>query len=197
MMLGGGCGSSSPGPGGPAGGPLMGALDTHCSDGDGGVTARQIGMCQTPGGVTDAAAPDDGGAPVSDYGETMFNAEGNDDDCKYHVVWTSTPVRENTSVTFTVTLTKLTDMTPATGAGMRAEVYLNDTHPAQPPKQATEAAGGKYTLGPVKFDTPGNWTIRFHFFEDCDDTPEDSPHGHAAFYVHVPDPKATDAGAAD
>jgi hypothetical protein len=196
MMLGGGCGSSS-GPGGPVGGPVTGALDTHCSDGDGGVTAQVIGMCQTPGGATDAAAPDDGGAPVSDYGETMYNAEGNDDDCKYHVVWTSTPVRENTGVTFTVTLTKLADMTPATGAGVRAEVYLNDTHPAAPPKQATEAAGGKYTLGPVKFDVPGDWTVRFHFFEDCDDAPEDSPHGHAAFFVRVPDPKATDAGAAD
>jgi hypothetical protein len=175
----------------------MGALDTHCQDASGAVVAQPIGMCMTAGGDTDAGQPDDAGAPVSDYGETMYNAEGNDDDCKYHVVWTSTPVRENTGVTFTVTLTNLTDMTPVSGAGMRAEVYLNDTHPAAPPKQATEAAGGKYTLGPVTFDAPGNWTVRFHFFEDCDDAPEDSPHGHAAFLVHVPDPKATDAGTAD
>ena len=39
----------------------------------------------------DAAAPEpDGGAPTSDYGETLFNAEGDDDDCKYHVKWTAT-----------------------------------------------------------------------------------------------------------
>jgi hypothetical protein len=118
----------------------------------------------------------------------MYNADGDDDDCKYHVSWTSTPVRENTNVTFNVTLTKLADMTPATGASLRAEVYLNDTHPAQPPPVAKESSGGQYSLGPIKFDAPGDWTVRFHFFEDCNDTQPDSPHGHAAFFVRVPDP---------
>jgi hypothetical protein len=74
-------------------------------------------------------------------------------------------------------------------------VFLTDTHPAQPPGEATEAAGGKYTVGPIKFDAPGNWTVRFHFYEECSDVPEDSPHGHAAFFVHVPDPSGTDAAA--
>jgi hypothetical protein len=148
-----------------------------------------VGECVTDTGGTDAAAPEeDGGAPTSDYGDTMFNAEGNDDDCKYHVKWTSTAIRQGTGVTFTVTLTKLADMTPATGAGVRAEVYLTETHPAAPPPAATESAGGNYKVGPITFDSPGDWTVRFHFYEQCNDAPEDSPHGHAAFFVHVPLP---------
>jgi hypothetical protein len=172
-----GCSSTS-GPSGPVGGPVAGALDAHCS----GMDPVVIGACMMGGGASDA------GAPTIDYGDTMYNAAGDDDDCKYHVVWTSTPVRENTNVTFDVTLTKLADMTPATGAGLRAEVYLNDTHPAEPPPVAKESSGGKYALGPIKFDAPGDWTVRFHFFENCDDAPADSPHGHAAFFVRVPDP---------
>jgi hypothetical protein len=41
-------------------------------------------------------------------------------------------------------------------------------------------------VGPIVFDQPGKWVVRFHFFENCDDLVEDSPHGHAAFYVQVP-----------
>jgi len=181
-LIGVGCSSNST-PSGPVGGPVMGALDTHCS----GMDPTVVGMCMMGGAVPD------GGAPTVDYGETMFNAEGDDDDCKYHVSWTSTPVRENTKVTFTVKLTKLADMTTATGAGVRAEVYLNDTHPAVPPPQATESPAGTYKLGPILFDAPGMWTVRFHFYEACDDGPADSPHGHAAFYVGVPNPDS-DAG---
>jgi hypothetical protein len=187
-----GCSSNGGGPTGPEGGPVTGALDMHCRDADGGVTAVVVGACM-PGGETDAGEPPDGGA-VSEYGATLFNAEGDDDECKYHVKWTATPIRQNTNVTFTVTLTKLADMTAATEAGMHAEVFLNDTHPAQPPPEATESGGGTYKLGPVRFDAPGDWTVRFHFYEDCNDVPENSPHGHAAFFVRVPNP-ASDGGA--
>jgi hypothetical protein len=181
-----GC-SSDTGPTGPTGGPVTGALDTHCKDADGGVVATVVGECMTGSEPADAAAPDpDAGAPTSDYGETLFNAEGDDDDCKYHVKWTATAIRANSSVSFDVTLTKLADMSPATGAGVRAEVFLTETHPAAPPPAATESAGGKYTVGPIKFDAAGDWTVRFHFYENCNDAPEDSPHGHAAFFVHVP-----------
>jgi hypothetical protein len=183
-LLGSACSSSS-GPSGPVGGPVSGALDTHCS----GVDPTVIGMCQMgTGGDADAGAP-----PTVDYGETLYNAEGDDDDCKYHVSWTSTPVRENTGVTFSVVVTKLADMTPATGANTRAEIFLTDTHPAAPPPAASESPAGTYKVGPIKFDAPGDWTVRFHFYENCDDAPEDSPHGHVAFFVHVPDPTA-DAG---
>jgi hypothetical protein len=182
-LLVGGCSSNSTGPSGPAGGPVMGALDMHCS----GMDPTVVGVCMMGG------EPSDAGAPTIDYGPTMFNAAGDDDDCKYNVTWTSTPVRENTNVTFTVVLTKLADMTVATGAKTRAEVYLNDTHPAAPPPEASESPPGTYKVGPIKFDAPGDWTVRFHFFEDCDDAPADSPHGHAAFFVRVPDP-SSDAG---
>jgi hypothetical protein len=175
-LFGGGCSSS---PGGPTGGPVTGALDTHCKDADGGVMATPIGICMTGGG------PPDGGAVV-EIGETLFNAEGDDDDCKYHVKWTATAIRQNTDVAFTVTLTKLADGTTATGAGINTEVYLSDTHPGPVPPTATESAGGNYKVSPIRFDAAGDWTVRFHFFEDCDDAPADSPHGHAAFFVHVP-----------
>lgn len=184
-----GCSSDNHDGSGPTGGPVMGALDTHCNGADGGVMATVVGECLTGSEPTDAAAPEpdpDGGAPTSDYGETLFNAEGDDDDCKYHVQWTATAIRAHSNVNFDVTLTKLADMTPATGAGVRAEIFLTDTHPAAPPPAATESAGGKYTVGPIKFDAAGDWTVRFHFYETCNDAPEDSPHGHAAFFVHVP-----------
>ena len=182
--------SSSSSPSGPVGGPVAGPPDMHCRDATGNITATVIGQCMMGGGVPD------GGAGVSDYGDTLNNAEGDDDDCKYHVVWTSTPVRENTGVTFTLTLTKLADGSAATGAGVRGEVFLNDTHPAAPTPQATESSGGTYKLGPITFDMPGDWTVRFHFFENCDDAPADSPHGHAAFLVYVPDPSGNADGAA-
>jgi len=71
-------GCSSDNNSGPVGGPVSGALDTHCRDADGGVTATVVGACMT--GATAAALDPDGGAP-SDYGETLYNAEGDDDDC--------------------------------------------------------------------------------------------------------------------
>jgi hypothetical protein len=179
-----GCGSDN---NGPTGGPVTGALDTHCKDVDGGVIATVVGECMMGTEPVDAAAPEpDGGAPTSDYGDTLFNGEGDDDDCKYHVKWTATAIRAKSNVTFDVTLTKLADMTPATGAGVRAEIFLTETHPAAPPPAATESAGGTYAVGPINFDTAGDWTVRFHFYESCNDAPEDSPHGHAAFFVHVP-----------
>jgi hypothetical protein len=179
LLLGGACSSS---PGGPTGGPVMGALDTHCKDADGGVMATVIGACMPLG----TGAPD--GGVISEYGPTLYNAEGDDDDCKYHVKWTATAIRQNADVAFTVTLTRLADGAPATGAGINAEVYLSDTHPGPPPPTATESAGGVYKVSPIRFDSPGDWTVRFHFFEDCDDVPKDSPHGHAAFFVRIPSP---------
>ena len=128
----------------------------------------------------------------------MDGSEGNDDDCKYHVSWTSTPIAENQDVSFTVTANYLADGMPSsactncpvTGLNTQnfyAEVYLNDTHPAPPTNEVvTPGAAGTYTIGPIQFDAPGKWTVRFHLFELCSDVTDDSPHGHAAFYVDVP-----------
>ena len=199
------CGSSGPEmPTGPAGGAVAGVVDMHCV----GPTGLEITQAtdQTkcmfrppPDAAVDAhvalpdaapgtpdAGPDAG--PVSDYGPTMFNQAGDDDDCKYHVSWTSTPIYENTDITFTMTATTLVDPGPVTGdVGPIIEAFLSDTHPAPDTNQhAVETAPGVYTIGPIQFDAPGMWTVRFHLFEQCFDLIAQSPHGHAAFYVNVP-----------
>jgi hypothetical protein len=171
------CGSSSGGSG-PTGGPVSGALDTHCSLGDGGVRAQVVDLSTCHANVPP-------GTP--DYGPTLYNSEADDDDCKYHVKFTETPVRRNENVTFTVTAATKADGLPATGANIDAEVFLNDTHPApNSGQQTSEKPGGVYQVGPIKFDAAGRWTVRFHLHEDCQDSTDDSPHGHVAFYIDVP-----------
>jgi len=183
------CTSSSGGTTGKVGGAVVGTQDAHCS-GKPAVTVDPM-ACMPPmtdAGAGDAVAdamPTDGGTS-NPYGDTMFNAEGDDDDCKYHVKWTSTPVQQGTDVTFNVTMTYKKDGTPVRMSPQRAEVFLNDTHPAPNSSQkGSETSPGVYAVGPIRFDATGRWTVRFHFHEECDDS-ETSPHGHAAFYVDVP-----------
>jgi len=122
---------------------------------------------------------------MSPYGDTMYNAGGDDDDCKYHVTWTATPVCQGPDVTFSLELVAIADGSPASGANPRLEAFLNETHPAlDTDEQSRETSAGNYSVGAVQFDASGRWTVRFHFFETCSDGP-DSPHGHAAFYVDV------------
>jgi hypothetical protein len=189
---------TSSGDAGPAGGPVTGAQDVHCSADGGTSQAVSAASCHPgdAGAPADAGATDGGGGGV-EYGATEFNAEGDDDDCKYHVKWTATPVRQGSDVTFTVTVTTKdgnAPMRPLPGEGtggiypVRAEVFLNDTHPAPNSTQssAETSTQGTYTVGPIRFDASGQWTVRFHFHESCEDTLDDSPHGHAAFFVQVP-----------
>ncbi|HLK92006.1 MAG TPA: hypothetical protein VKZ18_19095 [Polyangia bacterium] len=209
-LTGAGCSSSNSGSGGsdtPAG-VVIGPLDSHCNTAtDGGLAVQSIGVCEvldptlvpsstascdvtfdTGGGSggTDAGATD-GGTASSDYGPTMYGSAGNDDDCKYFISWTATPIKENADTTFTVTALRLADMKPATCAGVRPDVSLSLTHGVAAPKNpSTETSPGIYQVGPIKFDAPGIWTVRFHLYEECDDGQADSPHGHAAFYVQVP-----------
>jgi YtkA-like len=175
-------GGSSGSGGACTGGPVTGPADTHC-----GATKTATGICQTDVPAADAGPSGDAGPPTSDYGDTMVGTEADDDDCKYHVKYTVTPVCDAAGATFTVTVTTTTDGKPVTGASARIEAFLDDTHlsPSFNPK-STEKAGGVYDIGPVKFDKPGKWTVRFHFFETCADEPADSPHGHAAFFINVP-----------
>jgi hypothetical protein len=175
--------SDGGGDAGPAGGPVTGAADTHCIV-DGGTTKAETDPASCH---PDAAAVTDAGGGGSDYGETMNNASGLDDDCKYSISWTATPIHQNTDVFFTVVAKTTVDDQPATGAKIVSEVFLNDTHPspsADPP--VVEDPPGTYKSGPIRFDAPGKWTIRFHLHEDCSDREETSPHGHAAFFVQVP-----------
>ena len=194
----GGCSSKdAPAPTGPTGGPVSGPADTHCG------TLKQATSDAACRPTTDAgvdapsdAAPSDaasdagdeagGGDPGDEYGATLFNAEGEDDQCKYHASFTSDPIRRDTGVFFTVTAETLVGGKPILAAKPRAEVFLDDTHPAPNTDQVPVAvADGVYKVGPIRFDAAGKWTVRFHFYEDCFDGSE-SPHGHIAFFVNVP-----------
>jgi hypothetical protein len=172
-----GSGPSCPNPGG----AKQGAPDDHCTDDAGApiVTTISQSSCNVP--------PPDGGAKPADYGPTLNGSVGDEDDCKYHLAWTSTPVCQGDGVTFTVVVTNKADGTPLTGADMGTEVFLSVLHPGPTPfVKATEGPPGTYVTTPAKFDQSGDWTVRFHFFESCTDTRGDSPHGHAAFFIHVP-----------
>src|SRR5437868_5310785 len=164
---------------GPTGGPVAGAADTHCTLPDGGTQAQPISLA--------SCTPTGGDAGVIDYGETEFNAEGDDDDCKYHLKFTSSPIRQNTDVSFNAVATLKAGGAAATAAKLDLEVFLNDTHPAPNTTQhVTESPPGTYQAGPVRFDAKGRWTVRFHLHEECADEAPDSPHGHIAFFVDVP-----------
>jgi hypothetical protein len=140
-----------------------------------------------------AAVPIDGGptgdCDPSEFGATMYGTSGSDDDCKYDVSWTSTPICENQNgVWFTVTATKRADGTPLTGAAPYIESVLACAHASPTPVQpsAPEGPPGTYKIGPIFFDKPGSWVVRFHFYGNCADGVDSSPHGHAAFFVTVP-----------
>jgi len=170
------------------GAPVAGAQDMHCYS-DAGNLFVSVDEAQ----CTVDAGTDSGDPGASDFGDTMYNTSGNDDDCKYSVsyVVTSGGICENEDTYFTVTLKNAIAGTPvlngtANGSMFRAEVFLTDTHPANTSKSTTvDMGGGVYKVGPIQFDAAGQWTVRFHFFENCTDTPT-SPHGHAAFFVKVP-----------
>jgi len=179
------------------GGDFYGPADQHCIDPTGAMITQitDQAACQytSCAGHPLPCTPDAGtplpvdAPPSSPYGTTMFNQSGNDDDCKYSVSWTANPILENSDVFFTVTATTTVDNQPATGANIIAEVFLDDQHAAPPTNSTTvESPPGTYKIGPIRFDKPGAWTVRFHLHEDCKDLVEDSPHGHAAFYVDVP-----------
>lgn len=179
-----GCGSDMPS--GPPGGPVSGAADMHCVAPDGGLTVQGTNQasCQARPDAAPAGTPD---AAQESFPPTMFGTKGNDDDCKYHYEWTSTPVFRNYDIHFTLTLTNLGDGSPATGADPYIEATLNDQFSAPPTDPKTkESAPGVYDIGPFQFDMPGMWQVRFHVFHTCLDLVDTSPHGHAAFWLNVP-----------
>jgi hypothetical protein len=192
---------------GPAGGLVPGEKDTHCEMQTPVVV--DPAACTTPPADTSAGgAPADEGstsqAGASDcnaehdaaYGETLYNDSGDDDDCKYAASWTSTPIRLNEDVTFTVMATDLTTGKPleALDDGVLALSRIEVYQPCQPTRRApaqdyspkfAEIAPGEYTGGPLRFDQSGRWVVRFHFYEQCLDS-DTSPHGHIAFFIDVP-----------
>jgi hypothetical protein len=207
--------NAAPAATGPSG-EVIGPPDTHCVAAGGTLMIQPIGVCDVidparlpsnasscsvsfdedaGAGATsspDAAATVDAGLASGDYGPTMYGAAGNDDDCKYYLSWISTPIQEHVDTYFTVTALRLADMKPATCAGIIPDVSLDPTdggfsiHPLPGTPPSPEIAPGVYRVGPLPFDKSGTWTVRFHLFEECGDSREDSPHGHAAFFVNVP-----------
>ena len=161
------------------GGAVAGPADNHCGS---TVLTVDPNICATAS--DNASADTDAGA--AEYGDTLYKNEGDDDDCKYHVVWSSTPICEHANVSFNLKVTAKNGGGPVTGATPVIEAFLTDTHPAQVAAQSPqETSAGNYTIGPVQFDTKGQWTVRFHLFPTGCDEPT-SPHGHAAFFVNVP-----------
>ncbi len=171
--------------------PTPGPADEHCQ-GDGGLMTQTVSQsaCCFPG--------DAGGPGTCPYNPTMYGMEGDDDDCKYHVTWTSSAICEgDAGVQFKVVATSLTTHGPVTGAHIHAEVFTTtpgdaacddmSTHESPFPftDYMSENPPGTYT-GRTIFDAPGQWTVRFHLNENCLDVLPDSPHGHAAFHITVP-----------
>jgi hypothetical protein len=180
------------------GAPTPGPTDTHCS---GGIVQETNAASCHPDAGADAGGNEAGAGEACPWGATMFGHEGDDDDCKYHVVWTSTPICENTNVLFTVALTTIANGNgPVAGipGGIIIEAFIPVTLDAACDNQGSTAspstgnfltetpAGSGIYQGPVVFNAPGEWTLRFHIHEECADLLPDSPHGHAAFHIDVP-----------
>jgi hypothetical protein len=180
-----GCSSSSDAPQVIAcavtGGPAAGEADGHC-------TVGGVSRAQPTSEASCSAADPDGHAhgrfPTS---VPLFGAEGDDEDCKYHLAWSSTPICQNTSVHFTVSVTRKADGTPMTGDQPYVDATLDNFHiaPNLVPS-ASETTPGTYRIGPILFDLPGRWAALFHLRPTCSAALPDSPHARVAFYVDVP-----------
>jgi hypothetical protein len=179
-------GSTSKDGGKCTGAPATGSNDpNHCKSDAGTDIKQATGKCQKDS--SSAAPPTPGSDAGSGYGATLYGTSGDDDDCKYHVAYTVPPICENEGVTFHATVTNTVDGKPTTGAYPYLEYTLDELPTASTVTQSyKETSPGVYDVGPIVFDRPGKWTARFHFFEDCSDAPDDSPHGHVAFYIQVP-----------
>jgi len=172
-------------------GVVVGPKDAHCGAKKQTTTAA---ACHPDAGGGHSHGTDaghshdtDAGGGASEYGETQYNDEADDDECKYHLKWSASGVAQNQDVSFTVALTAKAGGAAVRAAPIRAEVFLDDTHPGPNTNQTSSetATAGTYAVGPIRFDKPGKWTVRFHVFEECSDGLE-SPHGHVAFFVEVP-----------
>jgi hypothetical protein len=176
-----------------------------CSGDTGAAGAADNSGDTAAGGAADsgdasAGAGDCNQTHDAEYGDTLYNSEGNDDDCKYHASWTASPIRLNENVTFTLTAaTEAPDgsagapLEPLADGDIpltRVDVYQpclpNRRGPAQNAvAKVAETAPGVFTIGPIKFDQAGRWVVRFHLYEQCIDG-DTSPHGHIAFFIDVP-----------
>jgi hypothetical protein len=184
------CSEDDPGGGACVGGDgaVAGENENHCIE-NGMPIARPIGMCVT--GAAASAEEEEGTEPEEEEEHAvLFGREADDDECKYRVRFENTCVVVNEPVTFTLSLTRLFDDAPGSGTvPQNPEIFLADDAAHISPSNdivATEGPSGTYEIGPVIFDRSGRWVVRFHYFDNCSELPEDSPHSHVAFYIDVP-----------
>lgn len=163
---------------GAAGGAVAGELDKHCAD---------LPAQATSQASCDLKAPD-GGLLPEDQPAVRFNASADDDECKYHLSFTTTAVKKDSNFTVTVVATRKADGQPASAADIEVEAVTADkTHvaPDLMPK-TTEGPLGTYKIGPLRLDRTGRWIATFHLYEECTEVAKDTPHGHASFHFDVP-----------
>jgi hypothetical protein len=198
------------------GGPVEGPEDMHCVDDHGDQIVQPVGKCsadgsgaggsdggggagsEAAGGHDDhdhdhdhAAAGADGTGTDDDETSTIhYGNKAPDDDCKYDTSFTTTCLEVGKNVTVSLVLRQRATGNPGNGAVPDSpEIFLADKPSHISPSNAiksVEGPLGTYQIGPIVFDQPGRWVIRFHYFETCSDLPADSPHGHVAYYVDVP-----------
>jgi hypothetical protein len=171
------------------------------------VVGADPGVDPSAGGASAGGGSSAGSAGTADcnlshdsgYGDNLYNGSGDDDDCKYHVTWSATPIQKNQPFTLTITATNKTTGAPletiaAQEPGKLALSRIEPFMPCEPSHLAptsdyeapvTQIGPGKFTVGPVVFDESGRWVIRYHFYEECFNNVT-TPHGHIAFFVQVP-----------
>jgi hypothetical protein len=221
LLLLAGCSSSGSGAAATlANGVVPGPVDAHCENRPLGVSDPSIclvsGASPAPNSASGSGGADSGASPSgaaglgaagadcnlshdSGYGDTLYNASGADDDCKYDVTWSATAIQKNQPFTLTVTATNkttgapldtITDQAPGKPALSRIEPFM----PCEPSHLAptsdyeapvTRLDPGKFSVGPVVFDESGRWVIRYHLYEECLNNVT-TPHAHIAFFVDVP-----------
>ncbi len=191
---GGQCGGEDAGavPAGDFGGPVAGSPDNHCyvNPADGGSGPVLVTVVDPEHCHSNAGPPDSGQPAGPEFGPTNYGTEADDDDCKYQVGWWSTPIQYGREVTFYVSAVYTATGAPLTGANTYVEIESNSGQGSPPPDAGkavtTENPPGVYRVGPFLMNQHGQWQVRFHFNETCDDAWPDSPHGHAAFFFTVP-----------
>jgi hypothetical protein len=177
-----------------AGAAVAGPTDTHCAGKVQTITAAACTTNPDDARATGAVGSDPATADACAYGPTQANQESDDDECKYHIKWTTTPLCQG-DVTMTVTITQIADGAPA--AGIPSGLFVESFQPKSPTQACDvarshpgqnaflqEKAPGVYE-GIVPFDAPGLWTLRFHIRDECDTLSPESPHGHVAYRVDV------------
>ena len=74
------------------GGAVAGVANNHCREWTAAWSRRSLEVLRPDS--SSGAPPADAGVLGGDYGPTNFGNTAFDDDCRYHVTWTSTPVCE-------------------------------------------------------------------------------------------------------